>query len=183
MQKLDWSKAPEWATGHVYQPWGYGYWVAAEPELGKFIHNWGRWWFPQGTKAESSKYTLELGLDYRISLEHRPLGGNTRPTIVCLCGSTRFYEEYQKANYEETLKGKIVLTVGFYGNRPEIKIHGETVGITLEQKVMLDELHLRKIDLADEVLVLNVGGYYGQSTTREIEYALSLGKPIHYLEP
>lgn len=107
----------------------------------------------------------------------------TRPKIVCLCGSTRFYEEYQEANYRETLAGKIVLTVGFYGNRPEIKIHGETVGITPEQKVMLDELHMRKIDLADEILVINPGGYIGESTTNEIRHAYRQMKPIRFLVP
>jgi hypothetical protein len=78
-----------------------------------------------------------------------------RPTIVCLCGSTRFYEEFQAANYRETMEGRIVLSVGFYPHCSE-RAHGENVGCTDEQKAKLDELHLRKIDLADEVLVLNV---------------------------
>jgi hypothetical protein len=79
----------------------------------------------------------------------------SRPTIVCLCGSTRFYEEFQAANYRETMAGRIVLSVGFYPHCSE-RAHGEPVGCTDEQKAKLDELHLRKIDLADEVLVLNV---------------------------
>lgn len=76
----------------------------------------------------------------------------TRPKIVCLCGSTRFFEAFQRANYEETMKGHIVLTVGHYPNSKE---HGQNTGCTPEQKKALDELHLRKIDMADEVLVLN----------------------------
>lgn len=105
-----------------------------------------------------------------------------RPVIVCLCGSTRFYEFYQRANYELTMAGNIVLSVGHYPHAPGAA-HGETVGCTAEQKVALDELHKRKIDLADEVFVLNVGGYVGDSTRSEILYALSRNRPVRYLEP
>ena len=100
------------------------------------------------------------------------------PTIVCLCGSTRFYEHFQRANYEETMKGRIVLSVGFCLGAN----HSQDVGCNSEQKIALDELHKRKIDLADEILVLNVGGYIGESTRSEIEYAKALGMPIRYLE-
>ncbi len=103
------------------------------------------------------------------------------PRIVCLCGSTRFYEAFQSANYQETMMGRIVLSVGFYMHRPDTA-HGESVGCTDQQKIALDELHKRKIDLADEVLVLNVGGYIGESTRSEIDYAKSLNMPIRYLE-
>lgn len=103
------------------------------------------------------------------------------PTIVCLCGSTRFYPQFQEANYQETMAGRIVLTVGFYPHSSE-QAHGETIGITPLQKAELDALHLRKIDLADEVLVLNVGGYIGQSTAREISYAAQHGKRMRWWE-
>jgi hypothetical protein len=107
-----------------------------------------------------------------------------KPRIVCLCGSTRFYESFVEANFRETMAGNIVLSVGFFLHRPEMmQIHGETVGITPEEKVMLDELHLRKIDLADEVLILNAGGYIGESTRRELAYAQTAGKLIRFLEP
>jgi hypothetical protein len=76
-----------------------------------------------------------------------------------------------------------VLSVGFYPHAVDAAGgHGEGVGHDSQQKVMLDELHKRKIDLADYVLVLNVGGYVGQSTRGEIDYALSHGKPVEYLE-
>ena len=104
-----------------------------------------------------------------------------KPTVVCLCGSTRFYKEFMKANYEETIKGKIVLSVGFFPHSSE-EAHGEKIGITEEQKLMLDELHKRKIDLADEILVINVNGYVGESTAGEIAYAISHGKKIKFLE-
>lgn len=99
-----------------------------------------------------------------------------RPRIVCLCGSTRFYEAFQQANYDLTMAGQIVLTVGC-----DTKL-GPGLGITDEQKVQLDELHKRKIDLADRVFVLNVHGYIGESTRSEIDYATAHGKPVEYLE-
>lgn len=106
-----------------------------------------------------------------------------RPEVVCLCGSTRFYKEFQIANYELTMEGAIVLSVGFY---PHSQEHHETVGIAgtecpESKKAELDELHLRKIDLADRVKVLNPGGYVGESTAREILYARRTGKPVSYM--
>jgi 1-aminocyclopropane-1-carboxylate deaminase/D-cysteine desulfhydrase-like pyridoxal-dependent ACC family enzyme len=103
------------------------------------------------------------------------------PEIVCLCGSTRFYDAFQRMNYELTMQGKIILSVGFYPHSQE-QAHGQQIGCTAEQKAALDELHKRKIDLADRVLVLNVGGYIGSSTRSEIDYALAHGKPVDYLE-
>jgi hypothetical protein len=103
------------------------------------------------------------------------------PRIVCLCGSTKFYEEFCRTNYEETMKGNIVLSVGFFMHKAA-KSHGDKIGITGEQKMKLDQLHLRKIDLADEVLVINVGGYVGESTRHEINHAVATGKPVRYLE-
>jgi hypothetical protein len=105
----------------------------------------------------------------------------TKPRIVCLCGSTRFHKEFVEANFEETMAGRIVLSVGFYPHAAK-EVHGQEIGISPDQKVMLDELHLRKIDLAHEILVLNVGGHIGESTSREIEYARKQGKPIRYLD-
>ncbi|HKQ65984.1 MAG TPA: hypothetical protein VJZ73_13300 [Methylomirabilota bacterium] len=110
-----------------------------------------------------------------------------RPHVVVLCGSTRFYSEFVQANYDETMKGNIVLSVGFAREFAESKepvrreLHGENIGCTPEQKLALDDLHKQKIDLADEVFVLNVGGYIGKSTAGEIEYAEMCGKPIRWL--
>lgn len=103
---------------------------------------------------------------------------DSRPTIVCLCGSTRFPDAWIKAHREESLAGKIVLSVG-------VMIHAGDMPIREDgpEKRILDELHLRKIDLADEVLILNVGGYIGKSTGRELAYARSKGKIVRYLEP
>ena len=95
-----------------------------------------------------------------------------RPEIVCICGSTRFVDEMRAANRDLTLAGVIVVAPG------------ETGGlITTEQRTALDALHLRKIDLADRVLVVNPGGYVGESTSREIAYARATGKPISFTDP
>jgi hypothetical protein len=99
----------------------------------------------------------------------------SRPIIVCLCGSTKFKDAFIEATRKETLKGKIVLSVGLFGHIEGLDMSGET-------KKMLDELHLRKIDMADEVLFLNVNGYIGESTGRELEYAQMKGKTIMFLE-
>lgn len=103
-----------------------------------------------------------------------------KPTIVCLCGSTRFSRAFHEANLKETLAGRIVLSIGCdFKSDTDLLLAGE---LTEQDKTRLDELHLCKIALADEVLVLNVGGYVGQSTQREIDYAMNNGKHIRWLE-
>lgn len=105
-----------------------------------------------------------------------------RPTIVCLCGSTRFSEAFQEANLRETLAGNIVLTIGC-DMRSDADIFTDKTEMELEQiKHDLDHLHLYKIDLCDEALILNVGGYIGDSTRRELNYAAKHGKRVRYLE-
>jgi hypothetical protein len=111
----------------------------------------------------------------------RDFGARPRPEIVTLCGSTRFYEDFMRENFRLTMEGKIVVSVGFFMHSAG-QAHGEDIGITPKQKIELDELHKRKIDLADSVHVINVGGYVGESTRSEITYAESLGKRITYLE-
>lgn len=95
-----------------------------------------------------------------------------RPEIVCLCGSTRFPAEMRAANRDLTFAGVIVVAPG-EADEP----------VTDEQKAALDALHLRKIDLADRVLVVNPGGYVGESTSKEIAYARATGKPISFTGP
>jgi hypothetical protein len=105
-----------------------------------------------------------------------------RPEIVCLCGSTRFMDHFHEAGWQFTLQGMIVLSVGVSKHQTLDGGHvGEALGGDVAAK--LDALHLRKIDLADRVFVLNVGGYIGSSTRKEIDYAKSIGKPVAYLEP
>ncbi|ATG54044.1 hypothetical protein CFK41_04095 [Brachybacterium ginsengisoli] len=96
-----------------------------------------------------------------------------RPEIVCLCGSLRFSAEMRAANRELTLAGAIVLAPGELG--------GPEDGISEEQRALLGELHLRKIDLADRIVVVNPGGYIGESTSREIDYARASGTAVSFL--
>lgn len=100
-----------------------------------------------------------------------------KPKIVCLCGSTRFMQEFFEVGWQFTLEDYIVLSVGVCKS----KHHGaEALGQDIADR--LDKLHLRKIDLADEVFVINVDGYIGESTRKEIKYAQKMGKPVSYLE-
>jgi hypothetical protein len=103
-----------------------------------------------------------------------------RPRVVCLCGSTRYWEHFRDHGLRFTLEGKIVLSIGICA--PDSMVLANPVTREgKEQKTRLDELHKRKIDLADEVFVLDVDGYIGSSTRGEIEYAMKTGKPVVYL--
>jgi hypothetical protein len=106
--------------------------------------------------------------------------GGPRPRIVCLCGSTRFVDEFNRQRKILTEAGEIVLSIEIVTTqaREDDPQHSDP-GL----KARLDELHKRKIDLADYVLVLNVGQYIGESTRSEIEYANGHGKEIRFLEP
>ena len=97
--------------------------------------------------------------------------------VITLCGSTKFKDEYLKAQKDLTLKGNIVISVGLFGHSGDDEVWAEGT------KEMLDDMHKRKIDMADEIFVINVGGYVGESTKSEIEYAVRNGKKVNYLEP
>lgn len=101
--------------------------------------------------------------------------------IITLCGSTRFKEAFMKTQEQLTLEGNIVISVGIFVHDNAF----ETIPADKREstKVMLDDMHKRKIDLADEIFVINIGDYIGSSTKSEIEYAKHTGKPIQYLEP
>ena len=98
--------------------------------------------------------------------------------VITLCGSTKFKDEFLKAQKELTLQGNIVISVGLFGHADG---DYQTV-LTDDIKVMLDDMHKRKIDMADEIYVINKNGYIGSSTRSEIEYAEDNGKVINYLE-
>lgn len=155
--------------------------------------------------TETLRQGMKAGADPRYDTPTPPMRGDAvvRPTVVCLCGSTRFMTAFYDANMRETLCGRIVLSVG-------MSSHGDYKP-TEEQKLVLDELHLRKIDMADEILVLDCPAwkcsvcgnwrhkaccpkcehgkgdalkqepYIGESTAREIAYAKKHGKRIRYL--
>jgi hypothetical protein len=96
--------------------------------------------------------------------------------VVTLCGSTRFKDYFMNVQKTLTLDGYIVISVGLFG-------HSEDDEWTEETKKMLDDMHKRKIDMADEIFVINVDGYIGDSTKSEIEYAIKTGKGVAYLQP
>ena len=96
--------------------------------------------------------------------------------IVTLCGSTRFKEQFMEVQKRLTLDGCIVISVGLFGHSGDEEVWKPGT------KEMLDDMHLRKIDMADEIFVINVGGYIGESTRREIAYAERTGKKVNYLE-
>lgn len=103
--------------------------------------------------------------------------------VVTLCGSTRFKEQFMRAQKELTLKGYIVISVGLFGHAGDSEVWENMDENTLTKtKEMLDDMHKRKIDMADEIYVINVGGYIGESTKSEIEYAKKTGKAVKYLE-
>ena len=105
-----------------------------------------------------------------------------KPKVICLCGSTRFTSEMLVIQWELTKQGNIVLSWcalpdSYFEGKDKTHV-GEQDGV----KEIADEVHKRKIDLADEVFVLNIDGYIGESTRSEIEYAKLHGKSIRYLE-
>ncbi|MBQ7410085.1 MAG: hypothetical protein IJW20_01730 [Clostridia bacterium] len=103
--------------------------------------------------------------------------------VITLCGSTRFEKEFFEVQKELTLKGNIVISVGFFGHSKDAEIWDKMDEETqIKTKEMLDDIHKRKIDMADEIFVINVGGYIGSSTKSEIEYATKAGKKVNYLE-
>lgn len=103
--------------------------------------------------------------------------------VVTLCGSTRFKDQFMKVQKELTLKGYIVISVGLYGHSGDAEVwENMDEGTLTKTKEMLDDMHKRKIDMADEIYVINVDGYIGESTKSEIKYAQETGKVVNYLE-
>lgn len=94
--------------------------------------------------------------------------------IITLCGSIKFKTEFMKVQEELTLDGNIVFTPNFFNNLKD--------EINIETKKMLDKMHRQKIDISNEIYVINLGGYIGESTKSEIQYAMANGKKISYLE-
>ncbi len=98
--------------------------------------------------------------------------------VITLCGSTKFKDEILKVQKQLTLEGNIVISVGFFEQADD----GLKNVITPEIKAMFDDMHKRKIDISDEIYVINKNGYIGESTKSEIEYAIKTGKRVDYLE-
>lgn len=126
---------------------------------------------------DASKYNslaeseLEVCDSQIHSASHDRLNNNYK--IITLCGSTKFKDEFMRIEKDLTLKGNIVISVGCFGHAGDV--------FTPEQKIMLDDMHKRKIDMADEIYVIDVDGYIGENTKSEIEYAKEHGKKVNYL--
>lgn len=96
--------------------------------------------------------------------------------VITLCGSTKFKDDFIREQKRLTLEGNIVISVGLFGHSGDDEVFTEGV------KEMLDDMHKRKIDMADEIFVINKNGYVGSSTKSEIEYAHNHGKAVRYME-
>ena len=130
---------------------------------------------PAWQQAQISKMTAGLRAARELA------GMPPMPLIVCLCGSTRYGGKFAAANLDLTLAGRIVLSIGC-NMRDDDVFAGRDEAELAQIKAGLDELHKRKIDLADEVLVVSdESGYFGDSTRSEVEYAYQHGKPVRYL--
>jgi hypothetical protein len=117
--------------------------------------------------------------EYRLGQQAPEPVEESKPEIVCYCGSLRVaIDAFKKAEYEAVIKGEIALLPCCMF----VDIQRE-YGAESDYKIKADEVHKRKIDICDKVMVLNVGGYIGESTRSEINYAISIGKPVEYLEP
>jgi hypothetical protein len=107
-----------------------------------------------------------------------------KPRVITLCGSSRFPDAFHLANAHLSMQGVVVISLGLFGHADEptgarfLTSDGDE---KTPEKVALDQLHYRKIDLSDGIFVINVGGYIGSSTKREIEYARSLGKSVEFM--
>ncbi len=93
--------------------------------------------------------------------------------VITLCGSTRFKEAFMETQKRFTLEGNIVISPIFFGDDEEW---------TEGKREMLGDMHKQRINMADEIFVINAGGYIGISTESEIAYAMAVGKPVRYLE-
>lgn len=100
---------------------------------------------------------------------------NKKHKVICLCGSTKFKKEFLREQQRLALQGNVVLSIDIFS-------HVDSLPITDSTKILLDDLHRQKIDMADEIFVINKNDYIGVSTQKELDYALACGKPVSYME-
>ena len=131
-------------------------------------------------KNKSNKY---FNIDASRYIDKYFNSKNSNYKVITLCGSTKFKDEFLKVQKDLTLKGNIVISVGLFGHSGDNEVwEYKDDGTYTKTKAMLDDMHKRKIDMSDEIYVINVGGYIGESTKEEIEYAIKQGKKVNYLE-
>ena len=103
--------------------------------------------------------------------------------VITLCGSTKFKDDFMREQKRLTLEGNIVISVGLFGHSGDSEVwENMDDGTLTKTKEMLDDMHKRKIDMADEIFVINRQGYIGESTRSEIEYAIKTNKKVNYME-
>ena len=103
--------------------------------------------------------------------------------VITLCGSTKFKDDFMREQKRLTLEGNIVISVGLFGHSGDSEVwENMDEGTLTKTKEMLDDMHKRKIDMADEIFVINKDGYIGTSTRSEIEYAISTNKIVNFME-
>ena len=104
--------------------------------------------------------------------------------VITLCGSSRFKDAFMQVQKRLTLEGNIVLSLGLFGHSGDTEVwEGMDEGTITKTKMMLDDIHKRKIDMSDEIFVINVNDYIGDSTKNEIKYAKANGKKVSYYIP
>lgn len=134
------------------------------------------------SESNLDKYSIQPISDSVSEVDDKPNTLNdtiekvSKYKIITLCGSTRFKNEFMQVQKELTLKGNIVISVGLFSHSDDDEVWKDGT------EEMLDDMHKRKIDMADEIFIINKDGYIGSSTKSEIEYAMSLGKPVNYME-
>lgn len=103
--------------------------------------------------------------------------------VITLCGSTKFKDDFMREQKRLTLEGNIIFTVGLFGHSGDNEVwEGMDDGTLTKTKEMLDDMHFRRIDMSDEIFVINKNGYIGTSTRNEIDYAVKTGKKVNYME-
>lgn len=133
--------------------------------------------FKKLAKSMEKKGIYHFSLGIAISEYLNTLKAKERDfKVITLCGSTRFKNQFLEQQKRLTLEGNVVISVGLFGHSGDEEVWKPGT------EEMLDKMHLQKIDMADEIFVINVGGYIGESTRREIAYAESKGKIVKYLE-
>ena len=124
-------------------------------------------------KTKGRRHRLYRLIDERLKNEEDI---SSKMKVITLCGSTRFKDQFLEQQKRLTLEGNVVISVGLFGHSGDEEVWKPGM------KEMLDKMHLQKIDMADEIFVINVGGYIGESTRREIAHAEQMGRPVRYLE-
>lgn len=133
--------------------------------------------------VEAMKIAMRSMKKYNTAFAAGESAKKSKYPVITLCGSTRFKKEFIEAQKRLTLEGNIVLSVGLFGHSGDEEVWEDMdEGTITKTKIMLDDMHKRKIDMSDEIYVINVGGYIGDSTKSEIEYAKKNGKRVRYLE-